>query len=98
MQSVSSGIWTCVTVSISYDDNHYTTGTYRSTLLFLDTHFYTGVGKIPHFWKKYFLLYFLYVILTNYTFKLTAMFLFKKKKDNYFTFYKGGSLSHFNSI
>ena len=27
MQSVSSGIWTRVTVSISYDDNHNTTGT-----------------------------------------------------------------------
>ena len=27
MQSVSSRIWTCVTVSISYDDNYYTTGT-----------------------------------------------------------------------
>ena len=27
MQSVSSGIWTRVAVSISYDDNHYTTGT-----------------------------------------------------------------------
>ena len=27
MQSVSSKIWTCVVVSISYDDNHYTTGT-----------------------------------------------------------------------
>ena len=26
MQSVSSKIWTCVAVSISYDDNHYTTG------------------------------------------------------------------------
>ena len=26
MQSASSRIWTCVTVSISYDDNHYTTG------------------------------------------------------------------------
>ena len=25
--SVSSGIWTRVAVSISYDDNHYTTGT-----------------------------------------------------------------------
>ena len=30
MQSVSSRIWTRVVVSISYDDNHYTTG-----LLFL---------------------------------------------------------------
>ena len=27
MQAVSSRIWTCVTVSISYDDNHYTKGT-----------------------------------------------------------------------
>ena len=27
MQSVSSGIWTRVAVSISYDDNHYTTDT-----------------------------------------------------------------------
>ena len=27
MQSVSSRIWTLVAVSISYDDNHYTTGT-----------------------------------------------------------------------
>ena len=29
MQSVSSRIWTRVAVSISYDDNHYTTGTIR---------------------------------------------------------------------
>ena len=27
MQSVSSMIWTRIAVSISYDDNHYTTGT-----------------------------------------------------------------------
>ena len=27
MQSVSSRIWTRVTVSFAYDDNHYTTGT-----------------------------------------------------------------------
>ena len=27
MQSVSSRIWTRITVSISYDDNHYTMGT-----------------------------------------------------------------------
>ena len=30
MQSVSSRIWTRVAVSISYDDNHYTTGTSKS--------------------------------------------------------------------
>ena len=29
MQSVSSRIWTRITVSISYDNNHYTTGTSR---------------------------------------------------------------------
>ena len=28
MQSVSSRIWTRITVSISYDDDHYTTGRY----------------------------------------------------------------------
>ena len=28
MQSVSSRIWTRITVSISNDDNHYTTDTY----------------------------------------------------------------------
>ena len=32
MQSVSSRIWTRVAVSISYEDNHYTTGT--STILY----------------------------------------------------------------
>ena len=33
MQSVSSRIWTRVAVSISYDDNHYTTGT---SIIFVD--------------------------------------------------------------
>ena len=31
MQSVSSRIWTRVAVFISYDDNHYTTGTSINT-------------------------------------------------------------------
>ena len=30
IQSASSRIWTRVAVSISYDDNHYTTGTKQS--------------------------------------------------------------------
>ena len=30
MQSVPSRIWTRVIVSISYDDNHYTTGTSKN--------------------------------------------------------------------
>ena len=33
MQSVSSRIWTRVAVPISYDDNHYTTGTSRKILM-----------------------------------------------------------------
>ena len=36
MQSVSSRIWTRIAVSISYDDNHYTTGT--SFDVYQDTH------------------------------------------------------------
>ena len=32
MQSVSSKIWTRVAVSISYDDNHYATGTFSFML------------------------------------------------------------------
>ena len=33
MQSVSSRIWTRVTVSISYNDNHYTTGISNNVIL-----------------------------------------------------------------
>ena len=32
MQSISSSIWTRVAVSISYDGNHYTTGTYPNLI------------------------------------------------------------------
>ena len=32
MQSVSSRIWTRVAVSISYDDNHYSKGTFFNIL------------------------------------------------------------------
>ena len=39
MQSVSSRIWTRVTVSISYDDNHYATGT--SLMIFFMVNQYT---------------------------------------------------------
>ena len=35
MQSVSSRIWTRVAVSISYDDNHYTTEMISSVISFL---------------------------------------------------------------
>ena len=35
MQSVSSRIWTRAAVSISYDDNHYTTGTSYANIVIL---------------------------------------------------------------
>ena len=35
MQSVSARIWTRVAVSISYDDNHYTTGTSITIIIIL---------------------------------------------------------------
>ena len=49
MQSVSSRIWTRVAVSISYDDNDYTTGTSKNN-------YTTGTSKIlfridPWDWK-----------------------------------------------
>ena len=37
MQSVSSRIWTHLAVSISYDDNHYTTGTSISISTLMNT-------------------------------------------------------------
>ena len=36
MQSVWSRIWTHVAMSISYDDNHYTTGTFHMVLIPLE--------------------------------------------------------------
>ena len=36
MQSVSSRIWTRVAVSISNDDNHYTTGTSRASVVYVE--------------------------------------------------------------
>ena len=59
MQSVSSRIWTRVTVSISYDDNHYTTGTskipkYPEYLLESERTEETSVRKLPvKIGKKY---------------------------------------------
>ena len=46
MQSVSSRIWTRVAVSISYDDNHFITGTLAS--LFALNFFYL----IPVIYKQ----------------------------------------------
>ena len=37
MQSASSRIWTRIAVSISYEDNHYTTGTSTPNEIFIDS-------------------------------------------------------------
>ena len=46
MQSVSSWIWTRVAVSISYDDNHYTTSLCHILLIEV------GLNKYMHKYKK----------------------------------------------
>ena len=48
MQSVSSRIWTRIAVSISYDDNHYTTGTlfcHTCEFFLPSNHVSTRIGK-----------------------------------------------------
>ena len=45
MQSISSRIWTRVAVSISYDDNHYITGTYNFF-------FIININTKEKFWEK----------------------------------------------
>ena len=45
MQLVSSRIWTCVAVSISYDDNHYTTGTSLQIALMVNTQLFLSLKK-----------------------------------------------------
>ena len=49
MQSVSSRIWTRVAVSISYDDNHYTTDT---IYIYIYIYIYTLVQKDKATTKK----------------------------------------------
>ena len=49
MQSVSSKIWTRVAVSISYDDNHYTTGTMIAQLEFELTYYNSTVQCFNHY-------------------------------------------------
>ena len=51
MQSVSSRIWTRVAVSISYDDNHYTTGTAKGYEHCLSNYLPIAKGRIDTFPK-----------------------------------------------
>ena len=56
MQSVSSRIWTCIAVSISYDNNHYTTGTIKKkcyviwslSVLLIKSHGFLLVGGLKY--------------------------------------------------
>ena len=52
MQSALSLIWTRLTVSIFYDDNHYTTGTFIS-----HTNLDQLAGPIPYFKTNVFLIF-----------------------------------------
>ena len=47
MQSASARIWTPVTESISYDHNHYTTGTSKNLIR-------QEIGNTDHIWYKLF--------------------------------------------
>ena len=58
MQSVSSRIWTCVAVSISYDDNHYTMG----TLIFMHHSFFSSRSRFKYLSIFCSLLFSLYVV------------------------------------
>ena len=58
MQSVSSRIWTRITVSISYDDNHYSTGIWNHIIMYkllvLDRNTWTHITvKIDAFRLEY---------------------------------------------
>ena len=46
MQSVSSSIWTRVVVSISYNDNHYTTGINLQTVKWIQVFQYNTNNSI----------------------------------------------------
>ena len=72
MQSVSSRIWTRVAVSISYDDNHYTTGTSSLSLFFFfffyifEKHLLTKLKGFIYFYLIRIILFLLFT--TNYLF------------------------------
>ena len=46
MQSASSRVWTRIAVSISYDDNHYTTGTSYKEVPYIPPNSRTGVSPL----------------------------------------------------
>ena len=50
MQSASSRIWTRVALSISYDDNNYTTGN-SNIYIYIYIYIYLGVGYPEAEWK-----------------------------------------------
>ena len=52
MQSVSSRIWTRVAVSISYDDNHYTSGTSQNPVTLQPVKFATSHQLVKYVYSK----------------------------------------------
>ena len=83
MQSVSSRFWTRVTVSISYDDNHYTTSTTDDDAIaliinmlefffFLNRgfyHFLWNIIQMKEHWKNISIIYLFIVIVSIYCYK-----------------------------
>ena len=63
MQAVSSRIWTRVAVSISYDDNHYTTDT---AYLFLSLSLSLSLSIYLSIYFSMFISFFLSFYQTNY--------------------------------
>ena len=61
MQSVSSRIWAHVAMSISYDDNHYTTGTAK--IIIIKVIFKMFMFKI---FQQSFISFFFVVIISNF--------------------------------
>ena len=69
MLSVLSRIWTRVAVSISYDDNHYTTGTSGFWLMQLQSRY---IWNIPRILKKINVSFIVHFCLGKYSFSLNA--------------------------
>ena len=63
MQSVSSRIWTRIAVSISYEDNHYTT---VSIFVFIDFHFVIRPDDKVHYSMLFFFFLTKVYVTANY--------------------------------
>ena len=82
-QSASSRIWTCIAVFVSYDDNHYTTGT---SLIHINVLNWMEISFFILMWLN---IFFLYIYIYIYIYMKTgnksdAMKMYKYKKHQIF--------------